>query len=341
MGPARGENRGDYNITNSFELGYRWSLVGGDVGEYRSDVNYGNGVRLLGSSLSIDSKDGHGHYFDQILLNTMGLGNDPYQFVSLRVQKNQLYRYDMVWRLQDYYNPGLTVAGGLHLMDTVRRIQDHDLTIFPQSKFRARVGYSRNVQDGPSLTTSLEPDNNSTLSTALPVFVNLRREWNEYRLGGDAEVAGFKFTVLRRWDFYKEDSPYALLPGSQRDRDRAARRPDGAGYVHEGGAGPRDQRGMAGEPAGTAQALGGRRAGELSVRPEQFRDERILERGGTAGRGGQPPDSGAGQCGTSGADGRSQYRGAAVQQADRYQQHVVQQSADQWTLQLYGSRQRH
>ena len=104
---------GDYNYTNTFEFGYRWSLVGGDDGEYRSVVNYGNGVRLLGSSLSINSKDGHGHYFDQILLNTMGLGNDPYQFVSLRVQKNQLYRYDMTWRLQDYYNPGLTVAGGL------------------------------------------------------------------------------------------------------------------------------------------------------------------------------------------------------------------------------------
>ena len=213
---------GDYNFTNTFEFGYRWSLVGGDDGEYRSVVNYGNGVRLLGSSLSINSKDGHGHYFDQILLNTIGLGNDPYQFVSLRVQKNELYRYDMTWRLQDYYNPGLTVAGGLHLMDTVRRIQDHELTFFPQSKFRARVGYSRNVQDGPSLTTSLEPDNNSALSTALPVFVNLRREWNEYRLGGDGEFAGFKFTVLRRWDYYKEDSPYSFLPGSTRGGYRAA-----------------------------------------------------------------------------------------------------------------------
>ena len=79
---TRRKHAADYNITNSFELGYRWSLVGGDVGEYRSDVNYGNGVRLLGSSLSVDSKDGHGHYFDQILLNTEGLGNDPYQFVT-------------------------------------------------------------------------------------------------------------------------------------------------------------------------------------------------------------------------------------------------------------------
>ena len=205
VGSARGENSGNYNITNSFELGYRWSLVGGNLGEYRSDVNYRNGVRLLSSSLSIDSRDGHGRYFDQILLNTLGLGNDPYQSAVLRIQKNSLYRYDMNWRLNDYFNPGLTVAGGLHQMDTVRRWQDHDLTLFPQSHYRLRVGYSRNTQDGPALSTSQEFDTNST---GLPVFANVRREWNEYRIGGDIELAGFRFTVLRRWDFYKEDTPY-------------------------------------------------------------------------------------------------------------------------------------
>ena len=188
--------------------------MGGDDGQYRSVVNYGNGVRLLGSSLSINSKDGHGHYFDQILLNTIGLGNDPYQSVSLRVQKNQLYRYDMTWRLQDYYNPGLTVAGGLHLMDTVRRIQDHELTFFPQSKFRARVGYSRNVQDGPALTTSLEPDNNSALSTALPVFVNLRREWNEYRVGRRCGVRGVQVHRAAPLGLLQGGFALQLLPGS-------------------------------------------------------------------------------------------------------------------------------
>ncbi len=214
VGAARGENHGNYNITNSFETGYRWSLVGGDLGEYRSDVNYRNGLRLLGSSLSIDSKDGHGHYFDQILLNTMGLGNDPYQSAILRIQKNKLYRYDMTWRLNDYYNPGLTVAGGLHRMDTVRRTQDHDLLLFPQSGFRVRAGYSRNTQDGPTLATSLEPDNNSANSAGVPVFADLRRQWNEYRLGADVDFAGFKLTVLRRWDFFKEDTPYSVFYGS-------------------------------------------------------------------------------------------------------------------------------
>ena len=52
--------------------------------------------------------DGHGRYFDEIVLNTLGLGNDPYQSAVLRVQKNSLYHYDMLWRLNDYYNPGLT-----------------------------------------------------------------------------------------------------------------------------------------------------------------------------------------------------------------------------------------
>jgi hypothetical protein len=205
IGSARGENSGNYNITNSFEIGYRWRLVDGDLGEYRSDVNYGSGLRLLGSSLMVDSKDGHGRYFDQILLNTLGLGNDPYQYANLRIQKNGLYRYDLKWRLSDYYNPGLTVAGGLHQLDTVRRLQDQEFTLFPRSRYRLNLGYSRNTQDGPALSTSQEFDVNST---GLPVFANLRRQWNEYRIGGDVDTHGFRFTVLRRWDFYKEDTPY-------------------------------------------------------------------------------------------------------------------------------------
>src|SRR6516225_2915770 len=103
VGAARGVNMGDYNITNSFETGYRFAEVSGDLGKYRSDVNYGNGIRLLSSSLAIYSRDGHGNLFDQILLNTLGLGNDPYQNVTLRVEKNRIYRYNLLWRLDDYF----------------------------------------------------------------------------------------------------------------------------------------------------------------------------------------------------------------------------------------------
>lgn len=205
VGPPLGENTGDYNITQSYELGYRFSSIGGDMDQYRSVVNYGDGLRLLGSSLTVNSKDGHGRWFDEITLNTTGLGNDPYQSATLRVEKNGLYQYNMTWRLDDYVNPGLTISGGQHFMDTTRTLQDHDLTLLPQSKIRFHIGYSRNSDSGPALSTAQDFN---VSGEAFPIFENVKQQFNEYRLGMDGDFAGFHFTLLRRWEYYKDDSPY-------------------------------------------------------------------------------------------------------------------------------------
>ena len=45
VGPLRGENRGDYNIVQSWEFGYRFASLGGNSDKYRSDVNYHDGIR--------------------------------------------------------------------------------------------------------------------------------------------------------------------------------------------------------------------------------------------------------------------------------------------------------
>jgi hypothetical protein len=207
VGPARGENKGGYNIVQSYELGYRFRTVEGNYATYRSDVNFGNGVRLLSSKLSINSREGHGKFFDEITLSTLGLGNDPYQFSNLRIQKNGLYRYDMLWRLTEYYNPGLE-PGISHLMDTRRRLQDHDLTLFPQSKYRFFLGYTRNNQTGPALTSVQVFDSRGN---EFPLFANVRRSQNEYRLGAEAELFGMRLNVLHAWDNFKEDTPSALF----------------------------------------------------------------------------------------------------------------------------------
>jgi hypothetical protein len=205
-GSPRGENTGDYNVVDSVEMGYRLAIVGGDLGMYRTDVNFGNGIRLLSSNLSVNSKDGHGRWFDTIVFTTLGLGNDPYQSVTLRVEKNKLYRYDMLWRLDDYYDPGLTVAAGEHLMDTSRRMQDHNLTLFPQSKVQLHMGYSRNTEDGPELSTvQLFDNSNSSLGSTFPLFSNVRTVQNEFRLGADVELAGFKLTLMHSWVYFRED----------------------------------------------------------------------------------------------------------------------------------------
>jgi hypothetical protein len=89
----------------------------------------------------------------------------------------------------------------LHFMDTSRHMQDHNLTLLPQSKVQFHLGYSRNTQDGPALSTvQLWFNGNLYCRTAgneFPVFENARRETDEYRLGADLDLAGFKLTLLR------------------------------------------------------------------------------------------------------------------------------------------------
>jgi hypothetical protein len=231
VGPTRGENSGDYNVVQSWEVGYRYALVGGDAGEYRSDVNYHDGLRLLGSSLTVNSKDGKGKWFDEIVLTTQGLGNDPYESATLRVQKNQWYRYDLLWRQNDYFNPGLTVANGAHLEDTTYSWQDHDLTLLPQNWFRFRVGYSRVGQNGPALTSEQEFN---AQGNVYPIFRNIRQQFNEYRLGGDVVLKGFRLTVQRRWEYFKEDTTDTPTPslGFYRSAPYRGRTPGWMGNVY-------------------------------------------------------------------------------------------------------------
>ncbi|MEI9811249.1 MAG: hypothetical protein WDO18_00615 [Acidobacteriota bacterium] len=212
VGIARGENAAGYNVRQSFELGYRFHTIGGDESTYRSTVNFGNGIRLLGSNLSIQSLDGHGKGFDQIQLNTQGLGNDPYQNASLRVEKNRLYRYDLNWRSSAYYNPGLQADHAQHLLDTVRNYQDQDLTIFPQSSLKFFLGYSRNTQTGPALTSAQLPD---TRSDQYALFANVRRQQNEYRAGFEVKLRGWRLNVLHGWVNFKDDSGIFLNTPSQ------------------------------------------------------------------------------------------------------------------------------
>jgi len=218
-GSPRGDNWGDYNITNSWEVGYRFITVDGNMGEYRSDVNYGNGIRLLGGTLGVHSRDGKGKWIDELLLDVRGLGNDPYQFSSFRMQKNSLYRYDLLWRSNEYFNPALTISNGNHQLSTNRQMQDHDLTLLPQSKLRVRMGFSNNAQNGAGLWTGQWFD---TRGDEYVYQADVRRYQSEYRVGADLELRRLKLSVTRGWEFFKDDTRFGqpVFPAGDNTTDR-------------------------------------------------------------------------------------------------------------------------
>jgi len=213
VGSTRGDDWHGYNILNSFETGYRLVSVSGNEEMYRAQVNYANGVRLLSSFLSVNSKDGHGKLFDEIVLTTLGLGGDPYESATLRVQKNRWYEYDLLWRRSDYANPGLTTdgGGGEHVLNTTYTLQDDNLTLLPQSHIRFSLGYSRSVQDGAGISTvqlfnpagPFDPTGD-----VFPLFTDVKLVQNEYRLGGEIHWLGFVLNVMHGWVDFKDDTPY-------------------------------------------------------------------------------------------------------------------------------------
>ncbi len=207
VGRARGEDFKNYNLVQSYELGVRSYSVGGNEDKYRSDVNYGNGLRLLASRFSMNSKDGRARYFDELTLWTQGIRNDPYQSAGLRAQKNGWWRYDMLWRSSDYFNPALAIANGQHFIDTTRRLQDHDLTILPQSRFKFFFGYSHNSQKGPALSTSNLFD---VRDDEFPLMVDVDRRQREFRVGSEFRILGVRVHWIRSWERYEERTPLRI-----------------------------------------------------------------------------------------------------------------------------------
>ena len=224
-GPNRGDDWSGYNIVNTFETGYRFLSVSGNEDKYRSDENFGSGVRLLSSFFSMNSKNGHGTLFDELVITTGGLGGDPYESVRVSAGKNRLYQYDFYWRKNDYFNPGLTTDGGQgrHLLDTSYTLQDHDLTLFPQSHVKLFLGFSSNRQSGAGISTVqlFNPAGEfDSTGDIFPVFANVKITQNEYRLGGEGDWLGFTLNVVRGWEDFKDDTPYQSSGPTSEERLR-------------------------------------------------------------------------------------------------------------------------
>ena len=97
-------------------------------------------------------------------------------------------------------NPAVAQNNSLHALDLVRRMQDYDLTLLPNSAVRFRLGYSRNRDEGPGFFTT----DGGTIS-----------DFNEtYSYTTNAYRAGVDFRVLPRTtlsfdeflSYYKQDN---------------------------------------------------------------------------------------------------------------------------------------
>src|SRR5262249_21100513 len=96
---------------------------------------------------------------------------------------------------------------GRHLIDTKLDMQDHNLTLFPQSKLQFFLGYTGTLQNGPALSSMVFYNESGNV---YPLFTDVHRVRNEYRAGSEFQILGFRVNWIHGWEDFKEDSPSSL-----------------------------------------------------------------------------------------------------------------------------------
>ena len=216
---------GDYAVQQSVEFGGRVASVSGNQQLYDTLVNLKSGPRLLGQELSMRSMTHIGDPFDNLYLSSFGFGGDPNDVARLRLEKNKWYNFVGLYRRDENFfdfnlfanplnlNPGIGATlkvnpGGFdpttmpwfanspHLQDITRQMGDFNLTLFPQSAIRFRLGFARNNSAG-TLDTTLE----SPIRTLMTEYDQSRSD--RYQFGVDIRL--IDRTTISFDQFYEHD----------------------------------------------------------------------------------------------------------------------------------------
>jgi hypothetical protein len=231
-------------IQNGFVLHETVDLGGHVVGIYGSGsmydtlVNIQSGPRVLGETFTLHAVPGSKHaMLDSLSAFSSGFGGDPNNFAKLDFSKGKLYEFAGTFRRDRQYfdydllgNPDIpTVSmpygevGGKPttasvpwsqindssvMFNTVRRMTDTSLTLFPLSKVTLRVAYSQKIFQGPSLSPGESVGKYNSL------LEEYQRNSTDDFIGGiDWKPAQqTKFTFEEEVDHYKADSYFTLAP---------------------------------------------------------------------------------------------------------------------------------
>ncbi|NOT47145.1 MAG: hypothetical protein HOP17_05275 [Acidobacteria bacterium] len=197
--PSSTEKIGNYDVTSSVELGIRGLEVKGDHEKYRSDLNYRAGVRIFDSSFLLEDRSEGLKPFDSLLVQASGWGSDPSGSFRMNMERAGIYKFDTAVRRVRYFNnlKNHAVAwsqpistGSMHRANTLHNFGDLDLTIFPESDFRMRFGYSFNDTEGPG-TNSIRFSGDEYQVDSV-----IRGRSDDFRAGVEGKLLGFNLGLI-------------------------------------------------------------------------------------------------------------------------------------------------
>lgn len=228
-----------YSSHQTIEVGGHVASVTGSPAMYSTLVNQQTGPRILGQTFEMHALPGTHHTFaDSLSAFSGGFGGDANSFARLNFSKGKFYEFSGLFRRDRQYfdydllgNPNIGTGRSIPigpsaaptgtlawpqinqspvLFNTVRRMTDTSVTLFPLSKVSYRAGYSQNIFQGPSLTPS---GYQVAGSYALLLQEYQRNSTDDFTGAIDWKpVQGTRLTFEEQVDHYKADSYFSLAP---------------------------------------------------------------------------------------------------------------------------------
>ena len=193
-------------LTGSVDFGYRWLTdIRGNLDEYRSVVNLGQGPKLFGLDMTVT--DPKKRLFDRLTVRAFGWGGDPYTTAHLDARKQGIYDLVFDYRNIIYFNATPSYAnafapGGFdeQSFDEHRRNYSLSLDLFPGKRIIPYLAVERNSGYGNDVETWVQQSNDD-----FPVEGLLRDSTMNYRGGVRFEFNRWHVTLEQGGTEFKDD----------------------------------------------------------------------------------------------------------------------------------------
>ncbi|MGO8719624.1 MAG: hypothetical protein ACLQMO_10435 [Acidobacteriaceae bacterium] len=228
-----------YTIHGSTDEGGHVASITGSGAMYDTLVNMQSGPRVFGQTFDLHALPSNKHPLaDSLTAFTTGFGGDPDSFTTMSASKGNLYEFKGTFRRhRDYFDydllgnpnipsgqsipigPSNAPTGSLAwpqvrqspvMFNTVRRLLDTNLTLFPLSKVTYHFGYSEDTMEGPSLSPGESVGKYNALLSEYQ-----RHSSDDFMGAVDWKpLARTKLTFEEQIDHLKENSYFTLAPSS-------------------------------------------------------------------------------------------------------------------------------
>ena len=228
-----------YTSHQTVDIGGHIANIKGSGAMYDTLINQQSGPRLMGGTFELRALPANKHtQIDLLHAIASGFGGDPYNFAKLDFSKGKIYEFSGTFRRDRQYsdydllgNPNITTGlsipigpsnapvGALAwpqvnhssvMFNTVRRMTDTNLTLYPLSKVTFRAGYSQNIFQGPGMSPSY------TIAKYNALLEQYQRNSTDEFTGGVdwKPVQGTKLTFEEEITHFKTGSYFTLTPNS-------------------------------------------------------------------------------------------------------------------------------